>query len=291
MAKKKQDALIQEAIDRIMSAPVPKKGELNHPLEAKPREKRQGGQVTFAEIMKKESKIPEDVHQWQGRDFVDYFATQYMERTGGNYRKTYRSDCQSVKEANNFLASNGLDQHEWTKKWMDWGFDNREQIMRRESALTLQTLVRQINFFYQDQVLPMVEAGKCDRSYEDGTVLLDEIEEVKKNGTSIDIFEHFGIPIAITYFVQQRNFEEAKIVAAAKDRFSSLKREGAVGRQKLERVFRRSIILSPYPDGFTCRDWRATFSEFIDLFKGEEWWRPEDYKGRALRKYDSLLKK
>ncbi len=52
----------------------------------------------------------------------------YKEKTGGYYKKTYAADNAIFAEIGKFFSSNGLQKQEWTKKFVDWCFDNQSKI-------------------------------------------------------------------------------------------------------------------------------------------------------------------
>ena len=286
MAKKIDPS--KDIIDRILSSSVPERGRLDHPIQPKKRPGTQGAQIALSDILKKDNGLPDDIHVWTSREFVKFFGRQFQEKTGGNYRLTFASDGPTFNDIMNFLASNGLDKHEWTKRLIEWGFERRDEIIKREGYLTPQALRSQVNYFYQDRVIPALEQGTVERDTSDVS-LLKEIQEVLTTCKPLEAFEHFGIPITMTYFVNIKKYDETKLIAAAKDRFTTLKNSGSKGRQQVERIFRRSLILSPYPPEFVSLNWREDFKEFTKSYEGENWWRSEDFHISPQAKYNALL--
>ena len=57
----------------------------------------------------------------------------------------------------------------------------------------------------------------------------------------------------------------------------------------MERIFKSSIMSSPYPKGFVALDWREKYNIFTSNYYLEAWWRDEDYRGDPQEKYDVLL--
>jgi len=279
--RKKVDGT-QEIIDRILSSPVPEEGRLVHPLQGTKRKR--SGQVTVNDI---KADKHADIGDWTTKTFVDYFAVKYQDATGGNYRRVYKVDSPSFQEMLKFFGSNGLDRNVWTKKFIDWAFEHRELILRKHNYMTPQTVLRMINFFYQDEVLPKVEVGDVERDTTD-TSLLQEINQAISEGKDTEVFARFGIPVAVTYLVKVRGFNYDRLVGAVEARLKYL---AANDREQLEKIVLQSIIGSPYPDTFLMLGWRDKFALLIRSFKTESWWRDTDYKGKPLPKYEAILGK
>lgn len=277
-------------IDRIMNNPVPNKGLLTHPLESKPKKK--SIQLTFDDIVgtDQDDGFPEDIKHWSPKTFIKFFCLQYGKSLNLNYRPTYGSDTSTFANIMNFFASSGLNKFEYTKKFIEWGFRNKEDIIKRKGYITPQTLRTQINFFFQDQVIPGLIKGDIVREQND-TSLKDEIDEAMKSGQTFEIFENFGIPIGMSYFHYIKGFDYAKLVKAMQLRFDELLNDGVDGIDQLERVFRRSMILSPYPDTFLGLDWRVKYIKYTKQFKNEQWWCENDYPIAVQNKYHALCKK
>lgn len=279
-----------DIVKRIMQEPVPAEGQLLHPIKSDAIKKKQEREEKKAINLEdaKNFKFPFDVNTWTPKIFVDYFASKYSTETGGVYRRVYRSDIMIVQQIGDFLVSNGLERNLWTKKFIDWGFKNREEILKRERHFTLQEVIHQINYFYQREILPKVEEDEIERDTQD-TVLLEEIQKADESGKITEVFIRFGIPVAVTYLVNFRNIDEAKILKATKDRISALFGGSSVERNQLGKIFQSSIIGSPYPPEFLASDWRERFEAYVVPFKKENWWRDDDYKGKPLPKYYSLI--
>lgn len=287
VARKKED-LAAEIINRIMSQPVPNEGQLKHPIEPKKRLARQDGQMTLADLVEKKSVTPDDVRQWTARTFVDYFAKRFQDETGGNYRKIYKSDGQVFGQAMKFMASNGLERGEWTKKLLDWAFVRRESISVRTGHFTPQSILRMINHFYQEEVLPKVEVGEVERTDSPDASLLEEIQQADAEGRATEILARYGIPVTLTYFVRVKGIREEVAVSGVAQRLTAMAKGTPQDREQLERIAHASVIGSPYPGEFLLRDWRAIFPEAA-AFSKETWWRKSDYTGAPLPKYMGIL--
>jgi hypothetical protein len=104
-----------------------------------------------------------------------------------------------------------------------------------------------------------------------------------------EIFAKFGIPITITYLIKIAGLDEDKIYSVLDKRLKTLS-IGMNGNQLImERIFKSSIMSSPYPEGFIALDWRERYNSFTANYYLEAWWRDEDYRGDPQEKYDVLL--
>lgn len=272
---------VNEIIKRVMSQPVPEQGQLVHPVTDHTRK-----QVTLEDARK--ANIPMDIKVWTPKHFVDYFAQQYQNTMGGNYRKVYKSDIMIITQIGDFLVSNGLERNTWTRKAIDWGVKNKDYIIAHEGHFTLQEIYRQVNYFYQQEILPKVENDTIERDTED-TVLLEEIQLADEAGKIPEIFSKFGIPVAVTYLVNIRNVNEEKLMQATNLRLKSFVNGSALEKKQLEQILQASVIGSPYPENFCGLDWREQFKNHTRNYTKEPWWRNEDYKGKPLMKYYSLI--
>lgn len=281
--KSRKDA-VHKIVTNIMSIDVPPEGQLVNPFKPK---RRQNSQVTLDEMVTKKTpvELPEDVSTWTNKHFVTHFSRQYQSFIGGNYKITFTSDLPIIKQIGDFFLSNGLDKNEYTKKLIDWAFENSEQIIRKYNYITLLSVFNSINFFYQDEVLPKVEDGIVVRDSKD-TSLLEEISSLQDKVKSTELFARFGIPITVTYLVKIKGYDLNKIMSSLNVRFSDNKSSDV---EILERIFNSSIINSPYPEEFLALNWRDSFQNLISFFKTETWWRDKDYKGSPLAKYNTLL--
>lgn len=269
---------IMELIESVMSQPIPKRMELTNPLNTKKRKMSVDGGS---------GERPDDVGAWTTRNLVDYFAEKYQETFGKSYRKTYRSDQHAFQQLFGFLASNGLEKSVWAKKLIDWGFANFERIVRKEKYVTPQTMLRMVNFFIQEEVMPLVEDDKISRDSHDSS-LLEEIVEAEKAGKRMEIFSRHGIPVAITYLTKFRGYSRDEVVPSFKKFLDALS-DSAEGRTRIKRMVMASVLGSPYPRGFEMLDWRHEFAKYCRPYESEQWWRDVDYGGKPLTKYYALI--
>jgi hypothetical protein len=283
---KTPDTSYAEAIiKRIMESSVPADGQLTHPFKID-ADKKENKQVTLADA--RNFKFPMDVKSWSPKMFVDYFAQKYQEEVNVNYRKMYKSDIMIIRKMGDFLVSNGLERNTWVKKLIDWAFRHRQQIINKEGHFTTQEVLRQINYFYQQEILPKVEENEIDRDTTD-TLLLEEIQEADSSGKITEVFVRFGIPVALTYLVKIKKMNEDNLIKATEQRIKLLSSGSSLEKEQLEKMLHSSVIGSPYPDDFIGLDWRENFSSYINKYIKESWWRQEDYKGKPLTKYYSLI--
>jgi hypothetical protein len=279
-----KDDVAAAIIERIMSQPVPAEGQLMNPLNAE-KKNRKSSQITISDI--DADNLSQDVKSWTVRTFVDYFSKKWQKETGGNYKKTYTSDQIVFQDIGKFMASNGLEKNEWTKKFIDWCFKKRSDITKKSGHFMPQTIRNYLNQFYQDVVMPMVEDDKIDRTYVE-TPILDEIKQADADGKASEIFLRFGIPIAATYFVVYRGFKEPVVEKGLTKMIDSLCKGTPEEREKLSLMFRRSIIRSPYPKWFVFLNWREMYKSQSSSFVDENWWRDLDYRGQELPEYLKL---
>lgn len=270
-----------DIINRILNSPIPQEGHLMHPLQPQKRDKKVG-QVTLGDV---NSKQKQDTSDWNARDFVDYFANKFQETTGGNYRRVYRADGTAFQEMLRFFNSNGMEKSEWTKKFIDWAFLKRDLIQRRFGYFNPHTILRVINYFYQDEVMPLVEEEQVHRQTSD-TSLIDEISEVFTKGHDIEPFTQFGIPIIATYMIHVKKNDKARLIEAVRQRLLILMKND---RAEAKKVLLKSIINSPYPTSYELLDWRDVYSDITKHFEGESWWRDGDYRGKPLPKYKEIV--
>lgn len=283
MARKpKVDDNIKDIINRILTSPIPAEGQLIHPIQSQKRKK--AGQLTIGDVgaVKERKKIDE----WTTKDFVDYFANKFQEVTGGNYRRVYRADGTAFQEMLRFFGSNGLEKNEWTKKFIDWSFARRDTIKRKFGYFDPHSILRVINYYYQDEILPLIDGEKIQRG--DETSLLDELTEAFSSGKDIEVFAQFGIPITATYMVHVRNVDRDRLIEAIRQRLLILIQSN---RNEAKKIFLKSIINSPYGNDFELLDWRDLYSDVVKSFETESWWRDNDYRGIPLKKYKEIINK
>lgn len=280
VAAKRRTDLAAALVEQVMSAPIPTMGELIQ------SHKNTRGQLSMRDVEDGRGDTA-DASGWTARQFVDYFARKWHEASGGNYKKTYRSDQVVFADIGKFMASNGLPQGEWTKKFVDWCFERRAEITRKETHFLPQTIRHYLNHFYQEVVMPQVEEETLERSHYE-VPILEEIEQADREGKANLIFLRFGIPVASTYFIVHRGFKPEVVERGLGVMIDTLATGGAEDRNRLGQMFQRSIIRAPYPDFFEHRNWRERWAKYTLAFQDENWWREKDYRGKPLPQYAKL---
>jgi len=277
-------AASQTLIERIMATPVPAKGQLVNPLRANTKTR----QISLSDF-KSNKNLPDDISEWQSKHFAIYFTDKFKEKTNGNYHVNYKTDIPPIHVVLKRMKSQGLNANEFTKKYIDWFFDNFLRIKNRVSIVTPASLPGFTNEYYQSIILPMVESKAVVRNTND-TSLLDEINEAHTEGKIGEIFVRFGIPVASTYFIRHKKVKPEAVLKALEERFAKLAGNGFSGKEQLSKILISSILGSPYPSDFELLDWRDTFETQIEAYQSEDWWRDNDYKGVPLDKYYILGK-
>ena len=286
MKNKIEDDPTYQIVARIMSKPVPKQSELSNPFASNKRRKK----ILLNPEEKADNTLPDDVLLWSVKSFVDYFADTYKEKTGGYYKKTYSADNSIFTEIGKFFTSNGLQKQEWTKKFIDWCFENQAYIIGKSGYLLPTSIINYLNHFYQQEVMPKVEEDTIDRSYFESS-LLEEIIQVDKDSKASHLFYRFGIPIATTYFLQVKGIKEETVAKGLDFLLNSLSNGDAEQKNTLSVICERSVMKSPYPQEFNYLDWRERYSKISSQYKKENWWRDNDFKGKPLSEYNKLIKR
>jgi hypothetical protein len=282
--KAKKDR-VQIIVESVMSEPIPEPGQLINPFK---KQRKTSKQVSLDDMLNRKGpqELPEDIETWTNKNFAMYFSRAYHNATGGNYKITYTSDLPVIKQISDFIASNNLPKNQWTKTFIDWAMKNHDRIIQKHGYFTLNSVFNSINYFYQEIILT---GHSIDSADAEGLALLETIKETESAGNVTEMFAKFGIPITITYLVNISGVDEDKIYGALDKRLKTLSL-GMNGNQLiLERIFKSSIMSSPYPKDFAALDWRDKYKNLTSNYHLESWWRDEDYKGDPQEKYDVLL--
>ena len=126
---------------------VPDKSELSNPFSANKRQR------SKRIVVKTEKGFPEDVNSWTSKTFVDYFADEFKKNFSGFYKVTYTSDNKIINTISDFMEDNNLQKNEWTKKFIDWCFVNKEVMIKKNGHFLLMNLPSFLNRYYQDVVV------------------------------------------------------------------------------------------------------------------------------------------
>jgi hypothetical protein len=266
-----------QMVQKIYTMYVPEKSELSNPFSANKRQKNK------LLSQNKNNVMPENIVDWNSRNFVDYFVSQYKSVFNGVYKKTYSSDCSIINEIFDFMSANELDEKEWAKKFIDWCFINNDHILKNSGSFLLMNTKHYLNTFFQQvitknkQSMPIID-------------IYDELKTKIENGKTKEILAIYGIPIVATYFINQKNIDEKNIKVGLNKLFSTLISGDFQEQEYLKKIVQRSINRSPYPDFFHLKDWRNDFIDLQNKYKNETWWRDQDYKGQSQFKFDRFMK-
>jgi hypothetical protein len=189
-----------------------------------------------------------------------------------------------IKQIGDFFESHSLSRNEVTKTFIDWSMKNYDNIVKKYGYFTLNSVFNSVNYFYQDHFL----AQRTDNSDTQKT-LLDEIKQVESEGQVTEIFARFGIPLTVNYLINIKKYPSEKVDGAVSKLLTSLHSSTTVQSQNtLERIFKASVINSPYPKEFISLDWRIKYNNYINNFLSESWWRDDDYTGSFSMSYNFL---
>lgn len=276
MLKSKINDPTLDFVKGIYMLHVPDKSQLSNPFSANKRQR------SKKIVVKTEKGFPEDLNAWTAKTFVDYFAEEFKKNFNGRYKVTYTSDNKFVNSIFDFMEDNNLSKQEWTKKFLDWCFVNKEVIIKKFGHFLLMNLPSFLNRYYQDVIVSDHKAPLI--------AVFEEVEALANAGKSKEIYSKYGIPVASTYYMNYKNIKESEIASGLQKLFSSLS-DGTLEEKKLlESMFQKSITRSPYIEGFVMLDWRQTFQDIAEKFKDETWWRDEDYSGSPRFDYSKFIK-
>ena len=255
---------------------VPLQSELTNPFAANKRQRKNPLAI------KEAKELPEEVSDWSARHFVDYFAENYKAVFKGVYKTTYTSDNKIINIISEFMDDNLLNKNEWTKKFIDWCFLNKEIIQKKSGHFLLMELPHFLNRYYQDVII----SSSVNTQIE----IFSEIEALAVNGRSKEIYGKYGIPVACTYYKNFRDVPLSDLVDGTRLFLTKLSNGTSDEKKLLYDIVQKSISRSPYISGFELIDWRILFSEVIEKYKEETWWRDQDYPGNPRFKYDKFIK-
>lgn len=283
MALKKKmsedEAGVHALVDKIMTMPVPKPTSLSNPLAKNKRK------VTLSESGTIER--PSRVSDWSIRNLLDYFGEQYKKELGKQYRKAYQADQHVLHQITSFMSSNGLDKMEWSKNLIDWGFQNLDRVILHQKHVSPQTILRMVNYFMQEQVMPLVESNSLQRDNHDQS-LMEEIQAAELAGKRMEIFSRHGIPVGATYLSKMKQHNPEAIVESFTKFLDDLSKTEE-GRTRIRRMAMASVLGSPYPAEFELLNWRKVFQKFCEPYYSEAWWRDVDYAGQPMSKYYAMI--
>lgn len=255
---------------------VPLQSEIANPFSANKRQRKK------TLVPKTPNALPEDISTWSSKNFVDYFAEEYLKHFSGTYKKTYSSDCSFINQIFDFMEANDLDRNIASKKFIDWCFANSQVIASKNGVFLLNTIKNHLNSYFQQAILDTREKSiQID--------IFSDIVELDKKGKAREVFTTYGIPLAATYFVNHKNISTKNVISGLHQLFSSLSNGDADQKLFISKVIQRSISRGPYIDGFELLDWREVFQAVVEPFKQELWYKEKDFSGKPQYKLEKFL--
>ena len=140
--RKQLDSTVQMVMD-IYKKPVPLQSEIANPFSANKRQRKKKISVDS------NHELPEDVQDWNTRNFVDFYAEQYFSFFKAIYKKTYASDCTVISEIFTFFEQNNQDKLQRTKEYIEWAFINNTYVTKTSGVFLLTSLRGFMNYFMQ----------------------------------------------------------------------------------------------------------------------------------------------
>ena len=253
---------------------VPLQTELVNPFQANKRQRKKP-------IVKTLKEAPEDLKDWTAKNFTDYFLNEYKKAFDGIYRVTYTSDNKIINIIADFMEDNKLDKNEWTKKFIDWCFINRNVIMQRSGFFLLMEFPHYLNRYYQDAINTNSTAPLID--------IYDEVRNLANLGRSKELFSKYGIPVVCTYYANTQKISKEDFISGLNQLFLTLSKGNAEEKKLIADTFQKSVSRSPYLPEFDLLDWREIFVKYTAKYKEETWWRDEDYPGNPRFQFDKFL--
>ena len=264
--RKQLDSTVQMVMD-IYKKPVPLQSEIANPFSANKRQRKKKISVDS------NHELPEDVQDWNTRNFVDFYAEQYFSFFKAIYKKTYASDCTVISEIFTFFEQNNQDKLQRTKEYIEWAFINNTYVTKTSGVFLLTSLRGFMNYFMQEKILNQRDVNRTINVY-------DDVHKLASQGKTKEVFAKFGIPIAATYFTNKKEINEKDMIAGVKLLIETLTQGDSEQKNMLIEIVNKSIDRSPYPESFKLTNWREKFPVLFEQFNKESWWKDRDYSGK-----------
>ena len=264
--RKQLDSTVQMVMD-IYKKPVPLQSEIANPFSANKRQRKKKISVDS------NHELPEDVQDWNTRNFVDFYAEQYFSFFKAIYKKTYASDCTVISEIFTFFEQNNQDKLQRTKEYIEWAFINNTYVTKTSGVFLLTSLRGFMNYFMQEKILNQRDVNRTINVYED-------VHKLASQGKTKEVFAKFGIPIAATYFTNKKEINDKDMIAGIKLLIETLTQGDSEQKNMLIEIVNKSIDRSPYPESFKLTNWREKFPVLAEQFNKESWWKDRDYSGK-----------
>lgn len=227
--------------------------------------------------------LPQDVGEWSWRDVASWFSSECKKRFVP-FVIRYERDIGIIKSIHSDLASIGMKNKSDVKEFIEWAFENQDEIIDSEHSFTLTSIRNCVNTYIQKQ---SVNVG-----FEKKNLGIDIVEEMKEEYTknkTVGILRRFGIPLSAAFFIKMKpQFQPEKIAAGMEAKLSGWM--SADDLEAIQDVARRSITSSPYPSWFPLLNWRELFDKvWKDSFSmNQKWWKDNDYEGSPYSEYENL---
>lgn len=215
---------------------------------------------------------------WTPKDFLFYFAAVYNDTFDTQYNLSFESDMKDINIIAKYFKSLGLDFRFHTKKFVDWAFENRSEIIKKYKFITLQTIKRFLNEYVQNNIL---ELGVAEDLSTESYDFISELNDLYDGSKMLSALKKFGIPIVATFLEHHKNHRVDKII----DNIHSI----SLSEEDLFRIAKASILRSPYLPDMSLLDWRKVFEKILKHCQNEAWWRSVDYNGAVNKSYRSIL--
>jgi hypothetical protein len=264
--RKPLDSTVQMVMD-IYKKPVPLQSEIANPFSANKRQRKK--KIT----VDSNHELPEDVQDWNTRNFVDFYAEQYFSFFKAIYKKTYASDCTVISEIFTFFEQNNQDKLQRTKEYIEWAFINNSYVTKTSGVFLLTSLRGFMNYFMQEKILNQRDVNRTINVY-------DDVHKLASQGKTKEVFAKFGIPIAATYFTNKKEINDKDMIAGIKLLIETLTQGDSEQKNMLIEIVNKSIDRSPYPESFKLINWREKFPVLAEQFNKESWWKDRDYSGK-----------
>ena len=264
--RKQLDSTVQMVMD-IYKKPVPLQSEIANPFSANKRQRKKKISVDS------NHELPEDVQDWNTRNFVDFYAEQYFSFFKAIYKKTYASDCTVIYEIFTFFEQNNQDKLQRTKEYIEWAFINNTYVTKTSGVFLLTSLRGFMNYFMQEKILNQRDVNRTINVY-------DDVHKLASQGKTKEVFAKFGIPIAATYFTNKKEINDKDMIAGIKLLIETLTQGDSEQKNMLIEIVNKSIDRSPYPESFKLTNWREKFPVLAEQFNKESWWKDRDYSGK-----------
>lgn len=225
------------------------------------------------------------VEEWTLRDFVLYFKDIYFKVHNQDYVITYAIDNPEMQKMKSTLVKSGFSKKTHLKNFLDWCYDNRDEILAKRPDFMLHDPMTFVNNYIQSTKTP----GDTQQIPDDS----DFIERIKKKiaeGTSLQqLLEVYGIPIVASYL---------KYISNKEDRIILINIEKIIYKNindkkitVLKKIAKQSINMSPYDNGFILLNWRDQYKDIWDKlsFYNEDWWRKNDYNSKVPSHYTEIV--